>query len=53
MMNTVAWLTKRTTFTNLKIVTAHLPGTETYWFPHETRPAPGSSLSTPASSSTA
>lgn len=37
MMNTVAWLTKRTTFTNLKIVTAHLPGTETYWFPHENK----------------
>ncbi|MEX8492972.1 ImpA family metalloprotease [Sphaerotilus sp.] len=37
MMNTVAWLTRRTTFTNLKIVTAHLPGTETYWFPHETK----------------
>lgn len=35
LMNTVAWLTKRTTFTGLKIVTAHLPGTETYWFPHE------------------
>lgn len=37
MMNTVAWLTKRTAFTNLKIVTAHLPGTETYWFPHENK----------------
>ena len=37
MLNTVAWLTRRTTFTNLKVVTAHLPGTETYWFPHESR----------------
>lgn len=35
LMNTVAWLTRRTTFTGLKIVTAHLPGAETYWFQHE------------------
>lgn len=35
MMNTVAWLTGRTSFTGMKIVTAHLPGSETYWFPHE------------------
>lgn len=37
MAKTVAWLTKRTSFTGLKIVTAHLPGTETYWFPHENK----------------
>jgi hypothetical protein len=37
MVNTIAWLTQRTSFTNLKVVTAHLPGTETYWFPHETK----------------
>lgn len=37
MGKTVAWLTKRTRFTGLKIVTAHLPGTETYWFPHENK----------------
>ncbi|WP_293995070.1 ImpA family metalloprotease [Sphaerotilus sp.] len=37
LLNTVAWLTRRTTFTNLKVVTAHLPGTETYWFPHENK----------------
>lgn len=37
MMRTVAWLTRRTSFTGLRVVTAHLPGTETYWFPHEAR----------------
>jgi hypothetical protein len=37
MVKTVAWLTKRTSLTGLKIVTAHLPGTETYWFPYENK----------------
>lgn len=37
MMRTVAWLTRRTSFTGFKVVTAHLPGTETYWFPHEAK----------------
>jgi immunomodulating metalloprotease len=35
MVNVVSWLTARTDLANLKVVTAHLPGTETYWFPHE------------------
>lgn len=35
MRNTLAWLTGRSDLANLKIVTAHLPGTATYWFPHE------------------
>lgn len=33
--NTVAYLTKKTSYSSFKVVTAHLPGTETYWFPHE------------------
>jgi immunomodulating metalloprotease len=37
MRNTVAWLTGRTRFDNLKVVTAHLPGQATYWFPHEAK----------------
>lgn len=37
MQRTIAWLTRRTSFAGLKVVTAHLPGTETYWFPHESR----------------
>ncbi|MFO1275242.1 MAG: ImpA family metalloprotease [Sphaerotilus natans] len=37
MQRTIAWLTRRTSFAGLKVVTAHLPGTETYWFPHEGR----------------
>ena len=36
MANVVSWLTPRSaTPSTFKIVTAHLPGTETYWFPHE------------------
>ena len=37
MRNTVSWLTQRTDLGNLKVVTAHLPGKATYWFPHETK----------------
>jgi hypothetical protein len=43
MRNSVAWLTRKrstnitTGAPGLKIVTAHLPGTETYWFPHEAK----------------
>ena len=37
MRNTVAWLTGRTQFDNLKVVTAHLPGQATFWFPHEAK----------------
>lgn len=35
MKNTVAWLTGRSSLSGLKVVTAHLPGKATYWFPHE------------------
>lgn len=35
--NTISWLTPRSSQTDFKVVTAHLPGTETYWFPHENR----------------
>jgi immunomodulating metalloprotease len=35
MKNTIAWLTGRSDLSGLKVVTAHLPGQETYWFPHE------------------
>jgi immunomodulating metalloprotease len=35
MKNTVAWLTRRTDLTGLKVVTAHLPSTATTWFKHE------------------
>jgi len=37
MQNTIAWLTQRSDFSNFKVVVAHLPGTETYWFPHEAK----------------
>ncbi|MEY4749686.1 MAG: hypothetical protein RIQ60_1900 [Pseudomonadota bacterium] len=45
MRNTVAWLTRGRSVSAaagtpagpLKIVTAHLPGSETYWFPHEAK----------------
>lgn len=37
LKNTVAWLTQRSNFTGLKVVTAHLPGKATYWFPHEAK----------------
>lgn len=37
MRNTVSWLTGRTSYANFKVVTAHLPGTETYWWPHESK----------------
>jgi immunomodulating metalloprotease len=33
--NTVAWLTRRSDLTGLKVVTAHLPSTSTTWFKHE------------------
>ncbi|MEK8046221.1 ImpA family metalloprotease [Ideonella margarita] len=33
--NTIGWLTGRTSFDNFKVVTAHLPGDKTYWWPHE------------------
>lgn len=35
MKNTVGWLTGRSSLSGLKVVTAHLPGSATYWFPHE------------------
>jgi len=35
MVNLATWLTARSSLANLKVVTAHLPGTETYWFPYE------------------
>ena len=37
MKNTVGWLTGRSSPSHLKVVTAHLPGSATYWFPHEAR----------------
>jgi len=37
MANAIAWLTKRTSFTGFKVVTAHLPSDGTYWFPYEKR----------------
>lgn len=37
MSNTVGWLTPRAGSSGFKVVTAHLPGTETYWFPHESK----------------
>lgn len=33
--NTIAWLTPRSKASDFKVVAAHLPGNETYWFPHE------------------
>lgn len=35
MKNTLAWLTGRSDLSGLQVVTAHLPSTATYWFPHE------------------
>ncbi|MEY4753243.1 MAG: hypothetical protein RJA44_918, partial [Pseudomonadota bacterium] len=35
MRNTVQWLTGRSS--GLRVVTAHLPGQSTYWFPHEAK----------------
>ncbi len=35
MKNTVAWLTGRGNLGGLRVVTAHLPSTATYWFQHE------------------
>jgi hypothetical protein len=35
MSNTMTWLTPRASSSGFKVVTAHLPGTETYYFPHE------------------
>lgn len=35
MLNTVKWLSPSAGSAGLKVVTAYLPGTETYWFPHE------------------
>ncbi|MES2319392.1 MAG: ImpA family metalloprotease [Pseudomonadota bacterium] len=35
MLNTVKWLRSSTGTANFKVVTAHLPGVETFWFPHE------------------
>lgn len=37
MKNTVAWLSSRSGASNFKVVTAHLPGSATYWFPYEAR----------------
>lgn len=40
MLNTLAWLTRRSSpaeLAGLRVVTAHLPGAETYWFSHETK----------------
>jgi immunomodulating metalloprotease len=35
--NTVELLTGQSNGSNLKVVTAHLPGSATYWFPHEAK----------------
>lgn len=35
MKNTLGWLTGRSNLSGLKVVTAHLPSTATYWFQHE------------------
>ena len=35
LANTIAWLTGRTSFSGFKVVTAHLPSTNTFWFPYE------------------
>jgi immunomodulating metalloprotease len=35
--NTVVSLTGQSSGSNLKVVTAHLPGSATYWFPHEAK----------------
>lgn len=35
MLNTVKWLSPGAGAANFKVVTAHLPGVETHWFPHE------------------
>lgn len=35
MRNTVAWLTGKSDLSNLRVVTAHLPGKATYWHQHE------------------
>ncbi|WP_028101628.1 ImpA family metalloprotease [Pseudoduganella violaceinigra] len=35
MTNTVGWLSSRAGSGNFKVVVAHMPGTETYWYPHE------------------
>ncbi|MES2018525.1 MAG: ImpA family metalloprotease [Pseudomonadota bacterium] len=35
MLNTVKWLSASAGSASFKVVTAHLPGVETYWFPHE------------------
>jgi immunomodulating metalloprotease len=37
LKNTVAWLAGQSSGSKLKVVTAHLPGTATYWFPHEAK----------------
>jgi len=35
MTNTVGWLTGGTNSAGVKVVVSQMPGTETYWFPHE------------------
>ncbi|MBS7809207.1 ImpA family metalloprotease [Variovorax sp. PCZ-1] len=35
MLNTLGWLTGRNNLSGLKVVTAHLPSTATFWFKHE------------------
>ncbi|NDY92447.1 ImpA family metalloprotease [Ideonella livida] len=35
LRNTMRWLTGRSTLNGLRVVTAHLPSTATYWFQHE------------------
>jgi immunomodulating metalloprotease len=35
--NTLAWLTGQSSGSSLKVVTAHLPGSATFWFPHEAK----------------
>jgi len=37
MLNTVGWLSARSSSGSFKVVTAHLPGAETHWFPYETK----------------
>ncbi|KXS18284.1 hypothetical protein M427DRAFT_133016 [Gonapodya prolifera JEL478] len=35
MVNVIKWLTGKSDLTSQRVVVAHLPGSETYWFPHE------------------
>jgi len=37
MKNTVGWLSSSASSSTFKVVVAHMPGTETYWFPYESK----------------